>query len=46
MDYDNDSFLDILVTSFQRQQWGRNLFTNNGDLTFTDVAEAAEPDLL
>lgn len=43
VDYDNDSFLDIFVTSFQRPtNGGRNLlYRNNGDLTFTDVAEAA-----
>jgi hypothetical protein len=43
VDYDNDSFLDILVTSFQRpSNGGRNLlYHSNGDLTYTDVAEAA-----
>ena len=44
VDYDNDSFLDILVTSFIRPTGpgGNNLFYhNNGDLTFTDVAAAA-----
>jgi hypothetical protein len=43
VDYNNDSFLDILVTSFQRpSNGGMNLlYRNNGDLTFTDVAEAA-----
>ena len=43
VDYNNDSFLDIFVTSFQRpSNGGRNLlYRSNGDLTFTDVAEAA-----
>jgi enediyne biosynthesis protein E4 len=43
VDYDNDSFLDILVTSFQRPSGGGEnlLFHNNGNLTFTDVAAAS-----
>jgi hypothetical protein len=43
IDYDNDSNLDILNTSFQRPTGGGEnlLFHNNGDLTFTDVAAAA-----
>ena len=44
VDYDNDSDLDILATSFQRPGGSGQenlLYRNNGDLTFTDVAEAA-----
>ena len=44
VDYDSDSFLDILATSFQRAGGSNQenlLYRNNGDLTFTDVAEAA-----
>jgi hypothetical protein len=44
VDYDNDSFLDIFVTSYIRPTGPGlpNLFyRNNGDLTFTDVAAAA-----
>ena len=36
-DYDNDGYLDLLVT-----YWGQNiLYHNNGDGTFTDVTEKA-----
>jgi enediyne biosynthesis protein E4 len=36
-DYDNDGYLDLLVT-----YWGQNvLYHNNGDGTFTDVTTAA-----
>jgi len=36
-DYDNDGYLDLLVT-----YWGRNaLYRNNGDGTFTDVTAKA-----
>jgi enediyne biosynthesis protein E4 len=44
VDYDNDSDLDILATSFQRPTTGGGenlLYRNNGDLTFTDVAAEA-----
>ncbi|HEV3073700.1 MAG TPA: VCBS repeat-containing protein, partial [Thermoanaerobaculia bacterium] len=39
-DYDGDGFEDLFVTD--SSEGGRNhLYHNNGDLTFTDVAEAA-----
>ena len=39
-DYDNDGYEDIFVTDSQVN--GKNhLYHNNGDLTFTDVAEEA-----
>jgi hypothetical protein len=39
-DYDGDGYEDLFVTD--SSEGGRNhLFHNNGDLTFTDVAEAA-----
>jgi hypothetical protein len=40
VDYDNDSDLDILATSFHRPGGGGTniLYRNNGNLTFTDVA--------
>jgi hypothetical protein len=39
-DYDGDGFEDLFVTD--SSEGGRNhLYRNNGDLTFTDVAEAA-----
>ena len=43
VDYNNDSYVDLLVTSFQLPSSDRpNLFyRNNGDLTFTDVAAEA-----
>jgi len=43
VDYDNDSYLDLFVTSFQSPTNARpNLFyRNNGDLTFTDVSAQA-----
>jgi len=42
-DYDGDGFEDIFVTDSKVD--GRNhLYHNNGDLTFTDVAEAAGVD--
>jgi hypothetical protein len=44
VDYDNDSYLDILATSFIRPTGPGEpnlLYRNNGDLTFTDVAAAA-----
>src|SRR5215472_14588351 len=43
IDYNNDSFLDLFVTSFQRPSGGGEnlLYRNNGDLTFTDIAAAA-----
>jgi enediyne biosynthesis protein E4 len=43
VDYNNDSYLDLFVTSFQRPSNGgiNLLYRNNGDLTFTDVAAEA-----
>jgi hypothetical protein len=43
VDYDNDSFVDIFATAFHRPAGGapNNLYRNNGDLTFTDVAALA-----
>src|SRR5438093_709333 len=43
VDYDGDSKLDILATSFARPSGGGTnlLFHNNGDLTFTDMAMQA-----
>ena len=43
VDYDNDSFVDIFATAFHRPAGGapNNLYHNNGDLTFTDVAALA-----
>ncbi len=39
-DFDNDGFLDLLVTTLSDQH---ALFRNNGDLTFTEIAEAFPP---
>jgi hypothetical protein len=39
-DYDNDGFIDIFVTESQKGH-PCHLYRNNGDFTFTDVAEQA-----
>jgi hypothetical protein len=43
VDYDNDSFVDIFAAAFHRPTGGlpNELFHNNGNLTFTDVATLA-----
>ena len=45
-DFDNDGDLDLYITNESREQWGQTsypsqLFRNNGDGTFTDVATSA-----
>jgi hypothetical protein len=40
-DYDNDGYLDLLVTDDNRDQAPSRLFHNNGNGTFTDVTQTA-----
>ena len=39
-DFDNDGFLDLMVSSYGSDS-GMRYFHNNGDGTFTDLTEAA-----
>jgi hypothetical protein len=41
VDYDNDGYLDLLVTNVARQDAPSRLFHNNGNGTFTDVTQTA-----